>query len=144
MSEFTSPLGLMVRGEDKYGSGAFGAARTKDGAPHPHYGLDLVTIPGQVIMLPAPLKCVRSAIPYADGIDADVLKGILLEAADGLQVKILYMAPDDKLMGGWWPRGKAIGVAQSLQNRYPGITNHVHFEVWVHGERVDPGPYLFG
>ena len=142
MSEFSSPLGLLIRGDDKYGTGAFGAPRSRDGAAHPHMGLDIVTVPGQPIILPAPLKCVRVAVPYPEGIDADVLKGILLEAMDGLQLKILYMDPIMKLMGGYWPRGTVIGHAQSLQNRYPGITNHCHFEVWLHSERVDPTPYF--
>ena len=141
MSEFSSPIGLMIRGDDKYGSGAYGAPRSRDGVAHPHYGLDIVTVPGQTIIMPAPMKCLRVAKPYADD---DTLSGIVIEAMDGLQVKILYVDPILKMIGQFWTRGTLIAHAQSLQERYPGITNHAHFEVWKAGQRFDPTPYFLG
>lgn len=140
--EFGSPIGLLIRPADKYGSGEYGAPRSRDGAPHPHYGLDICTIPGQSIIAPVPVKIVREARPYADGTDHDVLSGVVLETMDQIQIKVLYVLPHLTLIGQFVPRGRAVAVAQSLQRRYPGITNHAHFEVWIRGERVDPTRYF--
>jgi hypothetical protein len=75
-----------------------------------------------------------------------VLSGVVLEcvepAHEGGQLKLLYVQPEGALMGKLCPRGTVIGHAQSLQHLYPGITNHVHVELWIGGVRVDPTAYF--
>ena len=144
MPPLRSPVGLLVRGPDKFASqgGAYHAARSTDGRSRQHEGIDLLTYPGQPILAPETCVPQRIADPYPDKKDA-VLTGLLVRLMDGIEVKFLYMAPAERIMGRVCPAGTILGHAQSLQHLYPGIQDHVHCEVWVHGERVDPTPYFF-
>jgi len=139
MPDFASPLGVLIRPRDKYGSGEWQAQRTSNNVGRPHMGIDIMTYPGQPILAPVGVKIVRAAKPYADD---DTLSGIVLETMDQIQIKILYCLPLSKPFGRFVPKGECVAIAQSLQDRYPGIGNHCHFEVWLHGERVDPTPYF--
>lgn len=135
-------LDTFVRDEDRYGSGAFHAARTTGDTKRLHEGIDLLFAPGTPLYAWEPLHFIRVAIPYADGIDADVLKGVLLRRPDtsnGVEeFKLLYVEPAPIALGTLLHVGEHFGIVQSLQNRYPGIQNHSHFEAWSGGTRIDP------
>lgn len=47
-----------------------------------------------------------------------------------------------EIVGKTVEQGEAIGTAQDLTIKYPGITNHVHFEITLNGEQVDPSRFL--
>jgi murein DD-endopeptidase MepM/ murein hydrolase activator NlpD len=38
--------------------------------------------------------------------------------------------------------GQKIGITQDLDSLHKGITPHIHFEVWVEGEHVNPVLWL--
>lgn len=143
MPEFRTLAGMKVRGPDRYASqgGAYHAARSRDGRSRLHEGIDICTVPGQSILAPAVVVPVRVADPYPDSKDG-ILSGLLMRTFDGVEIKVLYMKPADRILGRNCPAGTVLGVAQTLQHLYPGIQDHIHVEVWLHGERVDPTPYF--
>lgn len=147
MSDFDSPVSvLQVRGPDKFASqgGAYHAARSTSGRSRFHEGIDLVATPGEEVVAPVPCYFVRWADPYVDKRDA-VLFGCLLRTVDSWNIKMLYMKPTEEMKNGMLvKRGQVIGHAQSLQHLYPGITDHIHVELYrPSGERIDPTGYFF-
>ncbi len=113
--------GQKVRGDDAYGNGVFGAPRTHDGD---HNGLDIVAQPGEAIYSPVDGKIKQYSYPYPD----KSFSGYHL-LTDKYLIKLWYLAPTLH-PGDLVKAGQVIGFAQNLGARYPGITNHVHMEVW--------------
>lgn len=120
-----SPTGGRPRGVDNYGSGAWGAGRGN----RKHLGVDYICVPSQQIYAPIAGKIVREARPYA----SDDYSGCLIEG-EHMHVKIFYMTVADNLIGRFVEQGQAIGFAQDITLKYPGITPHVHLQV----ESIDP------
>ena len=133
----TNPTGLPVRGQDRYGSGAFAASRTSGTRHRLHGGIDFLAEAGQPIIAPIGGVISRYARPYGDGHLGDC--GLVIETPerDALMVKLFYVQPALP-PGDAVEEGQVVGVATSLQRRYPGISDHVHVEVWQAGRRVDP------
>lgn len=131
----TNPVaGGTVRGSDRWGDGHFGAQR----GSRRHNGVDIVALPGDDVLSPMEALVVRLAYPYDDDF---ILSGVLLQglgAYAGLEAKLFYLLPDPALLGHSVAAGQRIGAAQSLQHRYPGITDHIHLEVRRAGEPIDP------
>ena len=125
-----------LRGEDTWGSGAFGAPR----AEKLHRGVDIVTTPGDVILSPVPATIVREAVPYDDD---DRYSGVLLQGLPPWQAytfKIFYMqqtASTNTLKA-----GDKLGIAQDIGLRYPDITNHIHLEMWQDDGVINPTAWL--
>lgn len=113
----------VVRGHDDFGSGAFLASR--DGGEREHNGLDIITVPGEEIFCPVDGVLTRYSYPY--GIESG-LAGYQIDT-DQYLIKLWYLAPN-RPEGITVKKGEVIGFAQSLQGRFPGITEHVHIEVW--------------
>lgn len=123
---------------DCWGEGHFGAPRGQ----RTHQGVDIVAIAGQPVGAPMHALVVRVAEPYDD--DA-ILSGLLLRgigADAGIEAKLFYVAPDLALIGQTVVPGQCIGIVQSLQARYPAITDHVHLEIWTGDLRIDPVPLI--
>ena len=129
---------LIVRGSDKFGSGYFGASR--DGGKRTHLGVDAVTISGGDFY--ARTNGVVSFIgyPYNDDLH---YRYVQITDSKGWKWRYFYVAPSVEL-GLKIKVGDKIGVCQDLQPRYPGITQHVHFEIMVGKDHIDPTKYLNG
>lgn len=143
---YRSPLGMMVRGPDRYAAdgGGWHARRSTEGRPRLHEGIDLVTFVGQSIVAPVACHFLRIADPYPDKRDAELLGAMLVDSS-GTKIKVLYLDPINEKVGHNLAEGEVFGYAQSLQKMYPGITDHVHVEIWTSdGLRVDPRPYFLG
>jgi hypothetical protein len=124
---------MKSRGRDKYGDGQPGSPR--DGGIRIHDGLDIVASPTQKIMSPIGGLIIREAFPYKDDLS---MRGILVRGTQnyvGWEIKLFYVLG---LFSGPVRAGGLIGHAQDLSRKYPGITNHVHLEVFRNGLRVDP------
>ncbi len=126
---------LAIRGDDRWGSGAFGAPRGE----RTHRGIDLVVTPGETVYSPIDGEVVREACPYEDD---PGLSGLLIQGTGrwaGFEVKMFYLK-------GSWGRpveaGAPLGEAQDLKARYPGITPHVHLEIRRDGQVLDPSGFL--
>lgn len=130
---FASEIVRMQRSRrtDKHGSGQFGAKR----GARLHQGLDIEARPGEEVYSPIEGDVLREALPYQDD---PSFRGLVIRGTgqwSGYEVKIFYV---DGLFCGKTTPGAAIGRAQNLTFKYPGITNHVHVEVRHHGRALSP------
>ena len=89
---------------------------------------------GEPILAPISGLVIREAIPYKDSL----LSGVVIQGSEeygGIDVKLFYVGG---LYCGAVRAGDVIGHAQDLTVRYPGITNHVHLEVYIRGMATSP------
>lgn len=146
---YANPTGRGVRQPDAYGAGQFNAPRGN----RRHDGVDYVAVPNQRILAPMSGKVARVSRPYASGIDADVLSGIEIHASDGSTCQVWYITPDANIVGTLVRAGEPIGVARTLQNRYPrrpaplqnagNMTDHVHVRIHDRNNRpVNPATVI--
>ena len=130
-----------ARGTDAQGSGHFRAPR-KYGE---HHGIDLACIEGSMILSPHAGEVTKIGDPYPPG---DERKGHLryvqVTEHGKYRCRYFYIYPTVSLGADIRP-GDVLGISQDLTNIYPGITNHLHFEV-IEGESdyLDPVKYLGG
>lgn len=118
------PLTLGERGEDAYGSGAFGASR--DGGRRRHNGLDLVAPVGAPIR--APISGIVTRVGQAYSGDAELQFIEITSPTTQYSARVLYVGPS-RAPGAQVAAGEIIGRAQDLGRRYAsGMTNHVHVE----------------
>jgi murein DD-endopeptidase MepM/ murein hydrolase activator NlpD len=131
--DFVNPTGGRERGHDAFGSGEFGASR--DGGLRRHEGVDVASIPGQVVE--APIAGYVSKIGFA--YPNSPLRFVeITNGHTGYKARVFYVGPS-VFPGERLSLGQTIGRASSLQGRYAGITDHVHLEVMAPGGRhVDP------
>lgn len=131
---------VKVRGRDNYGSGEYGASR--DGGKRQHKGLDIVSNSGQAIYAPI-LGDVTVTRAYS--VDSNATKEAMkkdlqcvkiTDSAKKIVVKLMYVKAT--VRNGFVSQGQIIGYVQNLGNLYPGITNHVHVEYLVNGNKVHP------
>lgn len=132
-ADFVNPTGRLARAHDGFGDGEFGASR--DGGARRHEGVDYTARAGQAAA--APISGYVTKIGYAYGDDHDLRFVEITNAALGVQARVFYVAPD--VAEGQAVRlGAPIGRVESLQGRYPGITDHVHLEIAEAGHRINP------
>ena len=118
-----SPTGLInPRKEDKHGSGAFASGR----GTRSHYGLDMICVPGQSIVAPHDGLVKRTMIAYPD---TQKFKGIEL-VDDTCISQLLYVSIKSGVIGKEVLKGDVIGYAQKISDRYEGITEHIHWQIY--------------
>jgi len=137
--------GGTIRGHDRWGDGKFGSNRDHG---RPHMGVDIADRPGQPVGSTVSGTVVSSGNPvYSPGRVKEHPKkaeytSVSVRTDNGFLVKHFYVDPGVRV-GDRVEAGQAIGTAQNLGHAYPGITNHVHVEVWDGNKRVDPTPGLY-
>ena len=137
VGDLANPAGI-VREDDLYGSGRFGAPR--DGGKRTHEGVDYVAAPGKEIR--APFSGTVSRVGYAYGGEHAYRFIEITDAALGLTARIFYV--DSPLaIGQTVEAGQSVGTAERISMRYPLITNHVHVEIEdARGRHLDPSAIL--
>ena len=125
---------LPIRGTDAQGSGHYGAPR----GSRKHNGIDFCCYPGTEIQPFYPGKVTKIGYPYADKLE---FRYVQITDVHGIHHRYFYVDPCVKL-GDSVFLGDIIGKSQELP--YEGITQHIHYEVKVNGEHVDPTPYIEG
>lgn len=124
-SDVVNPTGHSPRGLDAYGSGRFGASR--DGGTRQHMGVDYIATAGQAVLAPISGYVTKIGYPYAD--DTELRYVEIDNPALKISARVFYVDPG-VVVGQAVRLGTRIGVAQTLQARYPGgITDHVHLEM---------------
>lgn len=126
-----------LRGQDRHGSGAYGASR--DGGRRVHKGVDIA------FQVAARMSGTVTKIgyPYSQN-DLDKAHFRYVEVTDeaGFRLRYFYVSPTVEIHQ-IVERGDPLGFPQDLTGIYPGITPHCHFEVInLDGEYVDPIAYL--
>lgn len=127
-----------VRSIDAFGAGHFGAPRSS----RTHAGVDYATKVGQDVYSPIAGKIIRKSYPYSSDLR---FEGVVIKGEGALahvEVKLWYFKPLDSKVGARVLKGEKIGVAQNLNIKYKGITNHVHMNLYVNGKTVDSLPLL--
>lgn len=133
------PLTLGQRGEDAYGSGAFGASR--DGGRRRHNGLDLVAPVGAPIR--APISGIVTRVGQAYSGEPELQFVEITSPTTRYSARVFYVGPS-RAPGAQVNAGEIIGRAQDLGRRYAsGMTNHVHVEFADRrGAVLDPSAVL--
>lgn len=131
--DFANPTGQPVRTCDDYGCGDFGARR--DGGERRHEGVDYDASAGQAVNAPISGFVSKIGEAYAD--DGRYRFVEITNPALRYTARVFYVDPEVK-EGEAVRLGQRIGDAHSLEPRYPGITNHVHLELYrTNGRRLD-------
>ncbi len=136
---FANPTGKCVRQRDRYGSGHFKAPDARG----LRLGTDYTAAPGQIVRAIMAGRVVEVFQPYQDGIDATELQGVVVESSGGARCAIWHLTPLPGILGKLVRASDTVGHARSLQNRHPGITDHIHVQLssrW--GERLDPATLI--
>jgi murein DD-endopeptidase MepM/ murein hydrolase activator NlpD len=129
-----------IRGQDSQGAGYYGAPR----GSRKHQGIDFITEKDEFINSFCNGIVTKIGFPYDPNKHPE--KGHLryVEVTDdnGLQVRVFYCKPilrvGDRVIEGL----SIIGQSQDLTVVYPGITQHLHFEVKKGKEFLNPMQYL--
>ncbi len=129
---------LPHRGEDAWGSGAFGASR----GSRTHSGQDYAAWPGTTVECWVAGTVTTLGYTYATGTggidEADSYRYVEVTAADGHRFRYHYVSPSVKV-GDELAEGDPLGQLQDIALRYPDITPHVHLEVYDQdGGLIDP------
>ena len=132
----------VLRGSDSKGSGHYGAPR----GDRTHYGLDLKMEADVVVNAPFDLEITRpDGQVYEDTTNLNYVefKGVD-ELHKDLRVRFMFVDSDMYNVGDLLNKGDAIGIMQDITERYEGIINHIHCEVYSlsTGDRLNPEQFL--
>jgi murein DD-endopeptidase MepM/ murein hydrolase activator NlpD len=141
----------ITRLRDKWGAGWFGAWRTKtdhEGVKHKyrHKGTDFCADGGTIIKCICDAVVTRIGYPYSpNDPKRGHLRYIEVTTPDDYRLRFMYVTPayHGLSVGDRVFEDDEIGVAQGLEPVFPGIVEHIHFEVREQsGAIVNPMEYL--
>lgn len=134
---------------DDQGLGHFGAPR----GSRTHRGIDLAVAPSSTILCPVDGLVTKLGYPYGDDLSwryvevrQDKCTPVMSADVDGTcpdcglahyRHRFFYVTPS-VVPGSVVTKGMKIGYLQDISIRYPGMTPHVHYEVKLADEYVDP------
>lgn len=122
-----------VRKSDNWGSGQFGASRGN----RPHLGIDLNYSPDEQVRAPFPMSIYRVSNPYS----TSSYSGIAFAASSNnidYDGRLWYFEPNDDIIGKTVRKGQVIGYAQQINEKYPGMINHLHLQLQKLNEEALP------
>lgn len=156
----TSPVPDPVVRNDEKGKGPFWSnrERKKDGVRivYDHRGIDIEQAPGKPVRATVGGYVTRIRNVYsADDDEKKHLQTIWVRNGDGREVGMFYVSPTDangrELIkeGDFIKPGQIIGTMQDRAIFSPGMTNHLHMEVWDKpkkegGRPIDPSVWVRG
>jgi murein DD-endopeptidase MepM/ murein hydrolase activator NlpD len=128
-----------VRKWDTHGNGAWQAARGK----RLHNGIDYACMPDSEVLAVTSGTVTKLGFPYSlDDPKKKHLRYVQITDPADFAVRYFYVLPT-VTVGDEILEGTPIGLSQSLDSVYPGITPHVHLEVKdPSGTFVNPETYL--
>ena len=123
-----------IRESDKFGSGFYGASR--DGGKRVHKGIDYAVYPGSLVYAHVGGVITKLGYPYGDNLEFRYVQ--ITDSNTNFRLRYFYVEPMVSLHQVVSAQ-HVIGRSQSLNARYPGITEHIHFEITDEkGRIVDP------
>ena len=133
-----------LRYKDSHGEGLYGSSR----GSRTHNGQDYIYEAGEVVKASFSGRISKLGYCYrdghggvADGVDKSDYRYVEIEHNDGTFCRYMYCSPLVKL-GDKVKRGTIIGKCQTLNPRYNGMTDHIHFEAFE--RKLDNGkPYNY-
>ncbi len=134
--KWVNPTGGKVRGCDRPGLGCGNYGASRDGGARSHAGADYIATPGQDVVAAAEGTVTKVGYPYSDDLS---YRYIAIETTDGHVVRQLYVDPANGIApGSTVSAGQSLGTYRQLGTRYPGITEHVHVDIWVNNGTASP------
>lgn len=129
-----------IRGNDNFGSGAFGASR----GGRSHNGVDVACYAGSSILALKPGKVTKLGYPYNPNNEKKGHLRYVQVTHEGKNYRYFYVSPSVRV-GDEVRVGDVLGKAQGLLKIYPGITDHIHFEIKLaDGSFEDPTALVTG
>jgi len=111
-----------IRGQDDHGAGHWQAPR----GDHLHNGVDPACYAGSEIYSICDGTVTKFGYPYGD----DLTYRYVEVTHDNLRYRYFYVQPNPDLQTGDAVKtGDLLGILQDISTRYPGITQHLHFEI---------------
>ena len=130
---------IKLRTHDKWGFGNFHAPR----GSRLHNGVDIINVPNEAIVCFEPGHVSKIGYPYADS-NKSHYRYIQIDT-DSSDMHRYFYVESLVQVGDEVEAGSIIGWAQDLSVVYPGITQHLHFEVKLKdGSFIDPVEVLKG
>jgi len=130
------------RGKDIYGDGSYLASR--DHGQRKHNGVDIACLQGSGVFSLRLGRVTKIGFPYRiEDPERGHLRYVQVTDIEGYDARYFYINPRvqvDEIVG----PNYVVGTVQSLQVPYPGIIDHIHFEVKKDGKFVDPLWYIEG
>jgi murein DD-endopeptidase MepM/ murein hydrolase activator NlpD len=132
---------IKLRGQDCHGDGCYGAKR----GHRTHNGIDIISHANEVVVAYEGGRVSRIGYPYSpNDPKKNHFRYVEICTADGSRHRYFYCA-DLVDVGDVVERGQTIGSSQTLTLVYPGITQHIHYEVKdKQNKYIDPVPVLEG
>lgn len=129
---------MKIRDYDKWGAGHYGAPRGK----RKHRGVDYVNHVNEAVECFEGGEVTKIGFPYSQK-SAKKRHFRLVEIMVSHAISHRYFYVEALVqVGNIVEKGQIIGWAQDLDVVYPGITQHVHFEVKKNGRHINPTEYL--
>jgi len=128
-----------IRKQDNHGAGHYHAPRGK----RLHNGIDLACYPESIILSDIDGYVSKIGYPYPPGGKKGEYRYIEIISSEGARYRYFYVRPVVQV-GNEIMEGNMIGLSQDLSKIYPGITHHIHVEIIVDGDYVDPTDLLEG
>lgn len=126
---------LPQRGTDKFGSGKYHAPRGE----RLHHGIDFACYPDTLIYPHIYGEVTKIGHPYSHDLSFHYVQ---VTDVNGSNLRYFYLNPLVKKGDRVGP-DTTIGISQSLQKLYSGITDHVHFEIKSKdGAYMNPERYI--
>jgi len=127
-----------IRGTDEQGQGHYGAPRGK----RTHKGIDIITEKEMPVYAVESGVVTKIGYPYnPDDKKKGHLRYVQVSTRDAYKTRYFYVTPWVRV-GDEITAGDVIGESQGLCDIYPGITDHIHFEVKKDGEYINPNEFL--
>lgn len=114
----------------------FGARRRPNGTWGFHHGLDLPAAHGTIVMAAAPGFIIEAHHAPAFG------NTVLISHSNALKTRYAHLSKIDVQVGDQIEQGQCLGRVGNTGNTRGRNGNHLHFEVLVHGKRVNPTYFL--
>jgi hypothetical protein len=132
LMKWCNPTGGQVRATDRWGAGNFGASR----GDRKHTGTDYCGVPGQAVCFVCDGVIEKNGYVYPDDLS---YRYVAIRTNRGHLVRHLYVEPGPLTrVGRTVTAGEHAGILQALHPRYENITNHVHVDVLIDGEYLNP------
>ena len=123
------PTQLRKRVSDAWGAGHYGAPR----GDRKHNGQDYLIDPDCQVLSPVDGMITKLGLPYPNS----EYRYVEVTTEAGYRHRVFYIWPVlDK--GKRVKEGQVIGISQDIGKKYPGMPNHIHYEVKFQNKFIDP------
>ena len=131
---------MKIRGKDSWGAGHYGASRNS--GKRKHRGVDYVNHFGEAVEAFQGGEVTKIGFPYSQrNAKKRHFRLVELRITPAIVHRYFYVEALIQV-GDLVEKGQILGWAQDLNKVYPGIVQHVHFDIKKNGRFINPVEYL--